>query len=149
MINNNILQILRSDLRRVVEQDKFTYSPIGKALEKQTKTIEDQDKEQTKALEEHGKQLIKSSDEKYSLELLKQKEIFDELVSERRFDKNKSSERIDVNNLTYYYQVKGVPKYFISFKGPLIMYNNAKNDQIRLQEEEKFKKNLNYSQMKD
>ena len=29
---------------RVVEQAKFTYSPSGKALEKQTKTIEDQGK---------------------------------------------------------------------------------------------------------
>ena len=46
--------------------------------------IEDQDKKQIKALEEHGKQLTKSSGEKDSLELLK-KEIFDELVNERRF----------------------------------------------------------------
>ena len=48
---------------------KFTYSPLGKALEKQTKTIEDQGKKQIKTLEGHGKQLIKSSCEKDSLEL--------------------------------------------------------------------------------
>ena len=33
-------EILRSDQRRVIEQDNYTYSPLGKALEKQTKTTE-------------------------------------------------------------------------------------------------------------
>ena len=37
-------EILPSDQRRVIEQAKFTYSPLRKALEKQTKTIEDQGK---------------------------------------------------------------------------------------------------------
>ena len=41
-----------------------------------------------------------SSGEKDSLETLKQIEIFDELVNERRFEKNKSSEGFDLNNLT-------------------------------------------------
>ena len=35
-------EILPSDQRRVIEQAKFKYSPLGKAFEKQTKTIEDQ-----------------------------------------------------------------------------------------------------------
>ena len=35
-------EILPLDQRRVTEQVKFTYSPLGKALAKQTKTIEDQ-----------------------------------------------------------------------------------------------------------
>ena len=34
-------EILSSDQRRVIEQVKFTYSHLGKSLEKQTKTIED------------------------------------------------------------------------------------------------------------
>ena len=33
-----------SDQRIVIDQAKFTYSPFGKALEKQTKTIENQEK---------------------------------------------------------------------------------------------------------
>ena len=37
-------EILPSDQRRVIEQTKFTYSLLGKALEKQTKTIENQRK---------------------------------------------------------------------------------------------------------
>ena len=33
-------EILPPDQRRVIEQAKFTYSPLGKAFKKQTKTIE-------------------------------------------------------------------------------------------------------------
>ena len=43
----NILQveeILPSNQRQTREQVKFTYSPLGKAFEKQTKTIEEQEK---------------------------------------------------------------------------------------------------------
>ena len=64
-------EILPSDQKRFIEQAKFTYSPLGKTLEK--KPIEDQGKRQIKAREKHGKQQIKSSGEKDSLELLKQK----------------------------------------------------------------------------
>ena len=40
----------------------FTYSPLGKALEKQTKTIEDLGKKQIKAIEMHVKPLIESNE---------------------------------------------------------------------------------------
>ena len=39
---------LPSDQRRLIEQVKFTYSPLGKALEKQIKTTEDQGEKQKK-----------------------------------------------------------------------------------------------------
>ena len=35
-------EILSSDQSRIIEQAKFTYSPPGKAFEKQIKTVEDQ-----------------------------------------------------------------------------------------------------------
>ena len=35
-------KILPSNQQQIIEQAKFTYSPLGKAFEKQTKTIEDQ-----------------------------------------------------------------------------------------------------------
>ena len=47
-------EILPLDQRRVIQQAKFAYSPLGKAFEKQIKTIEDQGEKQIKALEEHG-----------------------------------------------------------------------------------------------
>ena len=43
-------EILPSNQRQIVEQTKFIYSPLGKTLEKQTKTIEDQRAKQIDAI---------------------------------------------------------------------------------------------------
>ena len=43
-------EILPSNQQQIIEQAEFTYSPLGKAFEKQTKTIEDQGKKQIDAL---------------------------------------------------------------------------------------------------
>ena len=37
-------EILPSNQQQIIQQSKFNYSPLGKALEKQRKTIEDQGK---------------------------------------------------------------------------------------------------------
>ena len=42
--------ILPSNQQQIIEQARFTYSPLGKAFEKQIKTIEDQGKKQVEAL---------------------------------------------------------------------------------------------------
>ena len=44
-------EILPSNQKQIIEQAKFTYSPLGKAFEKQTKTIKEQGKKQVDALE--------------------------------------------------------------------------------------------------
>ena len=44
-------EILPSNQRQITEQAKFTYSPLGKDFEKQTKTIEDQGEKQIEASE--------------------------------------------------------------------------------------------------
>ena len=70
-------EILPSDQSRIIEQAKFTYYPLGKAFEKQIKTIEDQGEKQIKTLEKHGKQRVKYCHEKESLTHSKQKEMFE------------------------------------------------------------------------
>ena len=42
--------MLPSNQQQIIEQAKFTYSPLGKAFEKQTKTIQDQGKKQIDGL---------------------------------------------------------------------------------------------------
>ena len=37
-------EILPSNQKHIIEQTNFTHTPLGKAFEKQTKTIEDQEK---------------------------------------------------------------------------------------------------------
>ena len=39
-------EILPSNQQQIIEQGKFTYSPLGKVFEKQTKTIKDQGEKQ-------------------------------------------------------------------------------------------------------
>ena len=51
-------EISPSNQQQIIEPAKFTYSPLGKAFEKQTKTIEDQGEKQIKAIQD--KRPIKS-----------------------------------------------------------------------------------------
>ena len=44
-------EILPSDQSRIIEQAMFTYSPLGKAFEKETKTIKGQGEKQIKTVE--------------------------------------------------------------------------------------------------
>ena len=55
-------EILPSNQEQIIEQAKFTYSPLGKAFEKQTKTIEDKGEKQIKAIQDNRKQLISDDD---------------------------------------------------------------------------------------
>ena len=57
--------ILPSNQQQIIEQEKLTYSPLGKAFEKQMKTIEDQGKKQVDALEN-----LKPKEERKSIENL-------------------------------------------------------------------------------
>ena len=41
-------EILPSNQRQIIDQAKFSYSPLGKAFEKQTKAIEEQGKNKLK-----------------------------------------------------------------------------------------------------
>ena len=55
-------EILPSNQQQIIEQAKFTYSPLGKAFEKQTKTIEDQGKKQVDALKTLEPKEVKSKE---------------------------------------------------------------------------------------
>ena len=46
--------ILPSNLQQIIEQTKFTYSPLTKAFEKQIKTMEDQGNKRIKAIQDQG-----------------------------------------------------------------------------------------------
>ena len=48
-------EILPSNRQQMIEQAKFTYSPLGKAFKKQTKTIKDQGEKQIEAIQDNKK----------------------------------------------------------------------------------------------
>ena len=47
-------EILQSNHKQIIEQVKFTFSPLSKAFEKRIKTIEHQQERQIKAIESQG-----------------------------------------------------------------------------------------------
>ena len=70
----------------MIEQAKFTYSPLGKTFEKQIKPIEDQGEKQIKAMQDqkHVKTIKKCDyNDEDSLLISKQKEIFNKLADKK------------------------------------------------------------------
>ena len=106
-------EILSSNQKEIIKQTKFTYSSLGKAFEKQTKTIKDQRKKQIDALntlkpkETKAINDNKSDDKEKSL---KYKEIYDELSNQRIGEIYKISNQIGFNYLTYYFKDKNKNK---------------------------------------
>ena len=95
----------------MIEQAKVTYSPLGKAFEKQIKAIEDQGEKQIKVIEEHGKQLAKSNvlvkknnDDAENKVLLKEKEIYDEIVGERKRKINTLNNKTEYDKVKYHFK---------------------------------------------
>ena len=77
-------EILPSNQQQIIEQAKFTYSPLGKAFEKQIKTIEDQGKKQVDALENlKPKEETKPIEDK-SNNQSKATIIFNDLINKRK-----------------------------------------------------------------
>ena len=76
--------ILPSNQQQIIEQIKFTYSPLGRVFDKQIKTIEDQGKKQFDALKKlKPKEEIKPIENK-SNNQSKAVTIFNELISKRK-----------------------------------------------------------------
>ena len=69
-------EILPPNQQQIIEQAKFTYSPLGKAFEKQTKTIEDQGEKLIKAIQGNKEQSVNNYDYKKELLLTKERKIF-------------------------------------------------------------------------
>ena len=119
-------EILPSNKQQIIEQAKFTYSPLGKALEKQTKTIEDQGEKQInalKSLESSDKQLTSIKDfiskERLNPETVDEKEKIKEEV--RKADRSKMV--YEVSNKNY---------DFRRFKTICVFGNEIRNNIINM-----------------
>ena len=132
-------EILPSNQQQIIEQAKFTYSPLGKAFEKQTKTIEDQEKNQISAIKESGKQIIESNEvakndfniNRSGVTYKKQKEIFNWLVKERALELSDIKDKIDPNNLVYTFKIDAnEPKDFRNYKTPLKLSEDLRDGNI-------------------
>ena len=94
-------EILPSNKQQIIEKAKFEYSPLGKAFEKQTKTIEDQGEKQIKAIQSNKQQSISDGDYDNKLLISKEREIFKDIYN-KRFDKiEELNNKIDYDNLMH------------------------------------------------
>ena len=84
-------EILPSNQQQIIQQAKFNYSPLGKALEKQVKTIKDQGEKQVDALKTSYKKLTSIKDfvptEKFNLEIINEIKRIEEI--EKNVDRDK------------------------------------------------------------
>ena len=128
-------EILPSNQPQIIEQAKFTYSPLGKAFEKQKKTIEDQREKQINAIKNKA---IKKYAEDTPL-TSKLKEIFNKLADERLEEIANLDKKVDYDDLIYKYKGDTPNSKFDKFDDALSLLNkirdgkrslaNAKSDQ--------------------
>ena len=122
-------EILPSNRKQTIGQAKFTYSPLEKAFQKQTKTIEDQGKEQVDTLKTLKPTELEEIEDKSddNEKLLKYKEVFNEPSNEKISEIYSISKEIDFHNLTFHFKGSNTaPINFIDFRGPLHIYNEIK-----------------------
>ena len=121
----------------MIEQAKFTYSPLGKAFEQQIKTIEEQGEKQTKTTQNQGQvKTIKkyTYDDEDSPLISKQKEIFNKLIDKRLNEITKLDEKVNQDDLIYRYKGKTPDGNFNTYDNTLNLINKIKNDEIKLSE---------------
>ena len=92
-------EMLPSNQQLIIEQAKFSYSPLGKVFEKQTKTIGDQGEKQIKAIQDNKEQSVNINNDDYKDKLLlsKEREIFKDIYN-KRLDKIEELNNKNVNS---------------------------------------------------
>ena len=122
--------ILPSNQQQIIEQAKFTYSPLGKAFEKQIKTIEDQGKKQVNALENlRPKEETKPIEDK-SNNQSRATIIFNELINKRKSLMKKLYEDVDYNNLKFEYVGLTKDVSFYEYMDSRELFNSIKDNKI-------------------
>ena len=115
--------ILPSNQQQIKEQTKFTYSPLGKAFDKQIKTIEDHGKKQVDALENlkpiEGSKAIKYDDDEF---LEQKQETYKKLFDKNLDEIQDLSRETDYKNLNYGFTTKASGSVnFTGYKGPFTL----------------------------
>ena len=115
--------------QQIIEQARSTYYPLGKAFEKEIRTIEDQDQKQFDALKVLEPKAIESgSNNKPAIT----QEFYNKILEERMDEILKISDKIDVGNLIYNFKVPISSINFGKFGGPMYIYGHMKNGDTTL-----------------
>ena len=115
---------------------------MGKAFEKQMKTIQDQGKKQVKAIQDN-KQLVNINKDDYKDKLLhsKEREIFKDIYNKRLDKIEEMNNEIDYDDLDYVVLSKDMEYNFSIEKDPISLLNAIKEGEISLEEAKNRQKN--------
>ena len=130
-------EILPSTQQQIIQQAKFSYSPLGKAFEEQTKKIKDQGEKQIKAIpDKRPIKLIKkfTYDINDSPIVLKEKEIYSKHTEESCEKINSLEKRVDTNKLVFKYKGNTADEDFSKFDKALDLINKIRDGEISLNE---------------
>ena len=127
-------EILPSNQQQIIQQAKSAYSPLGKALEKQIKTIEDQGKKQVKAIQDNKQIVNKDDDYKDKLLLSREREAFKDIYNKRLDKIEELSNKIDYNDLRYAVVNNRTSYNFSELEDPLTFLNDIKKGETSLEE---------------
>ena len=119
-------EILPSNQQQIIEQATFTYSPLGKAFENETKT---------NALADLKPKEIKPRETKPN--------EYGNYFLDRLAKIRESYKPVDFNDVTYNFKdLRISPVTFIKFKGPLRIFKSIHNGDIPLEDIEKEQQEL-------
>ena len=119
--------MLHLDQRRLIEQTKFTYSPLEKTFEKQSKTIEEQRKQiDTITNPNKGHTSI-------------YKEIFDKLPKEKFDQLTELTHKIHHNDLIYYFQNDDVKRLY-GFDNDMELFRKIQSWEMKLEDAKELEK---------
>ena len=138
-------EILPSNQQQIIQQAKFNYFPLGKALKKQRKTIEDQGEKQIKAIQDKNIVNIDKDDYKNKLLLSKEREIFKDIYNKRLDKIEELHNKIDYDNLDYIIYGRKHIINFSQLKSPLTLLDEIKKGEMTLEVAKDYQKDyLNY-----
>ena len=124
--------MLLSNQQQIIEQARFTYSPFGKAFEKQIKAIEDQGQKQVEALKDFKlKEQTKPTEDK-SNNQSKATIIFHDLINKRKKIMSELHDIVDYNNWKFEYvgPTRDVSSY--EYRGSKEFFNAIKIIRLKL-----------------
>ena len=107
---------------------------MGKAFEKQTKTIEGRGEKQIKTIQGNKRQLINDGDYKDKRLISKEREIFKDIYNKRRDKIEELNNKIDYNDLKYVVGNSGDEYSFYKLKDPITFLDDIKKGKISLKE---------------
>ena len=128
-------EILPSNQQEIIEQAKFTYSPLGKAFEKQRKTIEDQGKKQVDALANLKPRETKPIEENSG--------EYGDYFKDKLNEIKKYYKPIDEGDLKIYDNTNEVFINFLHYKDPFSPFYDITNDPKTLKNAKRKQKAFN------